>query len=198
MIKIKYGYIRNSPGGRSIKSQTELMKKEGLKSVQIYREKYNGENAERPHYNALLKKLKPSDELVVSEIDRLANDDNQILKLISNLRNRKVNIKILNPDVKLDSEEKSKLVCNGIKISMRINHLKSVEKSRKGIIYSKRYNRSYYKGRPNRFRSKKRGMYLAIVKYADNHSATDTAKTFNISKRTVFSIKKDFKNYNQQ
>lgn len=73
-----YGYVRVSSKDQCLARQLITMKKLGLQHIFI--DKLSGKNFDRPAYRELLKTLKPKDVLVVSSIDRLGRDYEEIQK----------------------------------------------------------------------------------------------------------------------
>lgn len=73
-----YGYVRVSSKDQCLARQLITMKKLGLQHIFI--DKLSGKNFDRPAYRELLKTLKPKDVLVVSSIDCLGRDYEEIQK----------------------------------------------------------------------------------------------------------------------
>ena len=68
-----YGYVRVSTRDQNLDRQLQAMSDYGIPAKQIYQDKLSGKNFDRPAYQALLKKLKPGDTLVIKSIDRLGS-----------------------------------------------------------------------------------------------------------------------------
>lgn len=73
-----YGYIRVSTKDQNENRQIDAMHDFGVDK--LYIEKQSGKDFDRPHYQMLVKKLKPGDVLVVKSIDRLGRNYEQILE----------------------------------------------------------------------------------------------------------------------
>ena len=70
----KYGYVRVSTKEQNLDRQIAVMREEKVEEKNIYSEQISGKNFERPHYNKLIKKLKPGDLLIIKSIDRLGRN----------------------------------------------------------------------------------------------------------------------------
>lgn len=73
-----YGYVRVSTKDQNEDRQIIALREFGVKK--IYLEKQSGKDFNRPHYQMLLRKLKPDDVLVVKSIDRLGRNYEEILE----------------------------------------------------------------------------------------------------------------------
>lgn len=73
-----YGYIRVSSKDQNEDRQIIALREFGCKK--LYVEKQSGKDFDRPHYQMLLRKLKPDDVLVVKSIDRLGRNYAEILE----------------------------------------------------------------------------------------------------------------------
>ena len=69
-----YGYVRCSSREQNPDRQIIAMREFGIPEENIVVEMKSGKNFERPAYQALVKKLKPKDVLVIDSLDRLGRD----------------------------------------------------------------------------------------------------------------------------
>ena len=74
-----YGYIRVSAKEQNLDRQLLAMHEFGLVKSKIYFDKQSGKDFERLGYQRLIKKLKSNDTLVISSIDRLGRNYEDIL-----------------------------------------------------------------------------------------------------------------------
>ena len=74
-----YGYIRVSTREQNEDRQVRAMQEYGVPADCVYLDKQSGKDFERPAYKKLLRKLKPSDTVVISSIDRLGRNYNELL-----------------------------------------------------------------------------------------------------------------------
>lgn len=75
---VVYGYIRVSSKDQNEDRQIIALREFGCNK--LYVEKQSGKDFDRPHYQMLLRKLKPDDVLVVKSIDRLGRNYAEILE----------------------------------------------------------------------------------------------------------------------
>ena len=77
-MSVVYGYIRVSSRDQNEDRQIIALREFGCEK--LYVEKQSGKDFDRPHYQMLLRKLKPDDVLVVKSIDRLGRNYVEILE----------------------------------------------------------------------------------------------------------------------
>jgi len=73
-----YGYVRVSSTDQNEDRQLYAMEKLEIPPVQIFIDKQSGKDFNRPHYKALVKRLKQGDLLYIKSIDRLGRNYNEI------------------------------------------------------------------------------------------------------------------------
>lgn len=103
-----YGYARVSSKEQNEDRQMESFKSLNIPDKQIYVDKISGRNFERPHYEALIRKLKKGDILFIHEIDRLGRNYSEILdqwRLITKIK--ETDIVVLDMPL-LDTRQKGK------------------------------------------------------------------------------------------
>lgn len=74
-----YGYIRVSSRDQNEERQRIAMQEFGVSDACVFMDKQSGKDFERPGYKLLMKKLQPSDTLVIKSIDRLGRNYEEIL-----------------------------------------------------------------------------------------------------------------------
>ena len=75
-----YGYIRVSTRDQNEERQVIAMREFGAPEENMVIDKQSGKNFARPGYRRLVKKLKPTDTLVIKSIDRLGRNYDEILE----------------------------------------------------------------------------------------------------------------------
>jgi len=75
-----YGYIRVSSKDQNEDRQRLAMGQFGVPDGNVYMDKQSGKDFNRPGYKQLLRKLKPTDTLVIKSIDRLGRNYDEILE----------------------------------------------------------------------------------------------------------------------
>ena len=75
-----YGYIRVSSTDQNESRQRIALERQAIPSDRIFMDKLSGKDFQRPQYQAMLKKLRPGDQLCVTSIDRLGRNYEEILE----------------------------------------------------------------------------------------------------------------------
>ena len=75
-----YGYIRVSTRDQNEERQVIAMREFGVPEENMVIDKQSGKNFARPGYRRLVKKLKPTDTLVIKSIDRLGRNYDEVLE----------------------------------------------------------------------------------------------------------------------
>ncbi len=75
-----YGYIRVSSTDQNESRQRIALEQQGIPPGHIFMDKMSGKDFQRPQYQAMLKKLRPGDQLCVTSIDRLGRNYEEILE----------------------------------------------------------------------------------------------------------------------
>lgn len=83
---MKIGYIRASTKDQNLARQIEMMKQEGVNKV--FSEKVSGKDMNRKELKALLKFAREGDEIIVSSLDRLGRDYQDIKEIVRQLQQR--------------------------------------------------------------------------------------------------------------
>jgi len=73
-----YGYVRVSSNDQLEDRQLIAMIERGIQENNIYIDKQSGKDFKRPLYRALIKKLRPGDQLCITSIDRLGRNYEEI------------------------------------------------------------------------------------------------------------------------
>jgi len=91
-----YGYVRVSSIDQNESRQRMAMSGHSIAEQRIYTDKISGKDFERPQYQAMLKRLKPGDQLCITSIDRLGRNYEEIQRQWRILtRDMKVDILVL-------------------------------------------------------------------------------------------------------
>ena len=75
-----YGYIRVSSTDQNESRQRIALEQQGIPPGHIFMDKMSGNDFQRPQYQAMLKKLRPGDQLCVTSIGRLGRNYEEILE----------------------------------------------------------------------------------------------------------------------
>ena len=73
-----YGYIRVSSIDQNESRQRIAMQERAIPKKQIFIDKISGKDFKRPQYRAMLRRLKPGDQICITSIDRLGRNYKEI------------------------------------------------------------------------------------------------------------------------
>jgi len=199
---MKFFYIRVSSKEQNEGRQLEIAKEMGINDKCIYIDKESGKNLERPQWERLISIMRVKDVLVVQDLSRLSRNKKDIKDVWKYLTDRGINIEVVNMPI-LNTEKYKDLGSMGQLVSDIVFELLSwmVEEERhriktnqkQGIELAKEQGK--YKGRPLKYHKNAVGadklVYDAILKGLDDGiSVKDLAINLNISRNTIYKIKK--------
>lgn len=85
-----FGYARVSTADQKLDMQIDALVRSGVAREDIYVETVSGASKRRPALEKLLKALRPGDRLTVWKIDRIGRKTLQVLGLLAQFRERKI------------------------------------------------------------------------------------------------------------
>ena len=91
---MRYAYLRVSAKNQNLARQFEAVK--GYNPDKIFCDKQSGKNFDRTEYNKLKSVIRPGDELIVKELDRLGRNKEEIKSELSWFKENKIIVRILN------------------------------------------------------------------------------------------------------
>ena len=199
---MKIGYIRASTKDQNLARQIEMMKQEGVNKV--FSEKVSGKDMNRKELKALLKFARVGDEIIVSSLDRLGRDYQDIKEIVRQLQQRCIKLTII--DAPFLNFNTGNNTLDTAMFDMFLSLLgyiaqnereKILERQRQGIKLAKQ--RGVYKGRPIQYHehaknAKDRLIYHNVKRMLEEHlPVTQIAKENGISRQTVYIIRKRLK-----
>lgn len=196
---MKIGYIRASTKDQNLARQIEMMKQEGVNKV--FSEKVSGKDMNRKELKALLKFAREGDEIIVSSLDRLGRDYQDIKEIVRQLQQRCIKLTII--DAPFLNFNTGNNTLDTAMFDMFLSLLgyiaqnereKILERQRQGIKLAKQ--RGVYKGCPIQYHehaknAKDRLIYHNVKRMLEEHlPVTQIAKENGISRQTVYIIRK--------
>lgn len=79
MSQKTYGYARVSTKDQNLSRQLDALARFGLTPQQVFSDKASGKDFDRPQYRKLIRRLRKGDTLVVTSIDRLGRDYDDVI-----------------------------------------------------------------------------------------------------------------------
>lgn len=89
---MKIGYARVSTADQSLDLQIDALKEAGVAEENIYIDKLSGKNTDRPEFQNAIKALREGDMFVFYKLDRVGRSLKDLLSIIEELQQRKVDI----------------------------------------------------------------------------------------------------------
>lgn len=148
-----YGYARvsttgQSKDGNSLEEQVAALQKYGCQ--EIITEAFSGKTMERPQFQALLKRLKAGDTLVVSKLDRFARTAIEGVQTVRELFERDVRVHILNMGL-IENTLTGNLILTVMLAFAEYERGMIVERTQTGKMVA-RQNPDYREGRPKKYK----------------------------------------------
>ena len=91
------GYCRVSSFGQSL--EVQLAKLEGYGCDKVFSDKHSGVTADRPELKECRNYVREGDTLVITKLDRLARSTNHLTTIAAELREKGVELKVLDQDL---------------------------------------------------------------------------------------------------
>lgn len=186
---MKYGYARVSTKQQSLGDQVDRLIKAGVPSNNVYSEAYTGTTSKRPAFEALKNKLKGSDELVVTKLDRLGRKTTDIIEFLDDCSRRGITVNVLNMG-RLDNSPSGRLMSSVVSAFAEYERDAIVSRTQEGKAYAKTHKKNYHEGRPKRTITNR---YKKIYELSKNHTIRDTAMIAGVSPSTVSRIRRQVK-----
>jgi DNA invertase Pin-like site-specific DNA recombinase len=98
---MRIGYARVSTDDQTLDLQKDALKRS--KCREVYEEQASGKSTERPQLEGCLKSLREGDTLVVWRLDRLGRNLADLVRLIAELEQRKINFESLTEKIETKS-----------------------------------------------------------------------------------------------
>lgn len=195
------GYARVSTVEQHLDRQLAQLKEAGCDK--IFEEKVSGKNkVDRDAFKECLAYLRQSDTLVVTSLDRLGRNYDDITNVVRELNNRKINLKVLDmPFLNTDIQDEAiaklfkDMIINLLSYVAETERKKMLERQAQGIAIAK--EKGIYKGKPLEYGpevkdKKKRAIYFNIVSDLEKNLPIMTiVKKYGVSRNLVYRIKKE-------
>jgi DNA invertase Pin-like site-specific DNA recombinase len=103
-----YGYARVSTDGQDLGGQLDRLKAVGC--TRIYHEKRSGKNAQRPRLQAMLRNLRPGDQVLAIATDRVARNPLDLLTILRAIRRKGAGLRLIDEPFIDTTSEMSDLI----------------------------------------------------------------------------------------
>lgn len=180
----KIGYARISSADQNLSRQLEQLK--GCEK--IFQEAASGASKERPQLQALLQYIREGDIVVVSELERLGRNNQELTEIINQVQIQGATLEILNlPSMRgIEDDNLRKLLNNLIlelyKYQAQAERDRIKERQSQGIALAK--TKGKYQGRKALFKADDSRLQHAFSLYLQGYTDKDVSKLTGISERT--------------
>ncbi|OAV66171.1 putative transposon Tn552 DNA-invertase bin3 [Bacteroidales bacterium Barb6] len=196
----KVGYVRVSTEEQNVERQLIELKENGV--TKLFIDKQSGKDVNRKEFQAMLDFVHEDDVLVVSSLDRLGRNYEDVKATVTELKNKGVSIDIL--DAQFLNFNTGNKTLDSAMFDMFLSLLsyiaenerkKLLERQAQGIAVAKA--KGVYKGKPREYSAtakdkQKRAIYHAIVKdLFESVPITAIAKKYNVTRKTVYRIRNE-------
>jgi len=192
------GYARVSSKGQNLERQLQELNEANVDK--LFTEKESGASLEnRPALQAVLDYLREGDTLVISSLDRLSRNYDDLKETVQYLMKNNIGLQVLDAEyLKLDANDPLSKAMFDMMLTMLSfvadNEREKIrERQRQGIDIAKK--NGIYKGRPTLYRadspdpSKSRTYHNIVSDLKEGRAVSSIAKENKVSRPTVYKIK---------
>ena len=180
---MKYGYARVSTKkqlqGTSLDDQETALVNAGAE--QVFKDAWTGTTNDRPEFDRLLSSLHTGDELIVTKLDRIARSVDSGSKLIKDLLDQGVTVRILNFGV-LDNSPNGRLMYHIFLSFAEFERDMIYERTQGGRAYKRATDPNYKEGRHHKWSKSDIERALTVK---ETHSIAETVRITGIPRSTL-------------
>ncbi len=177
---MRIGYARVSTDDQTLDLQKDALKR--AKCRDIYEEQASGKNTDRPQLEGCLKSLREGDTLVVWRLDRLGRNLTDLVSLVANLEQRKINFESLTEKIETSSPS-ARLVFHVFAALAEFERNLIRERTVAGLKSARARGRKG--GRPSKLCLKEIRTIRGLLKTADMPVA-EIAARFGVARSTLY------------
>ena len=178
---IGYARVSTARQGQSLDTQREALVAAGCDTDRIYSDTISGTKWQRPGLDAALSYMRADDTLVVTRLDRLGRNLVETVTTISDLADRGINVKVLEPALDT-SRPADKVVVNVMASLAEWERDLLVQRTREGVAHAKAQGR--IAGPKPKISDEQARQAKALV--AGGESVAAVARGFDVSRQTIY------------
>lgn len=186
----KVAYIRVSTEEQNTARQEDAMQKLGVDKV--FMEKVSGKNADRPQLKAMLEFVREGDTIIVESFSRLARNTKDLLNIVDEMTQKKVNFISLKEAVDTSTPQ-GKFMLTVFGAMAELERASILERQREGIAIAK--SEGKYKGRAPIEKPENWDEVYALWK-SDEITARVAMKKLNMKTTTFYKMVKEVEGRN--
>lgn len=183
----KIGYARISSTTQNINRQIEKLNRHNV--TKIFTDRMSGATTNRPGLTDLLNYIRDDDIVIVTELDRLGRNNQDLTKIMTAIQSKGATLEILNlPTLQRIDDKNLRQLINNLMIELykyQAEQERKVirERQQAGISVAKQQGK--YKGRKPLFDKNSEQLQHAFDLYKKGHSINQTAKMTGINRETL-------------
>lgn len=191
----KIGYARVSSKEQHLDRQLAA-----LKDVdKLFTDKLSGANTNRPELQKMLAYIRESDIVLVTELDRLGRNNQDLTKIMNSIQNKGATLDVLNlpsmtgiadPNLR---QLMTNLIIELYKYQAESERKRIIERQQQGIALAKRQGK--YHGRKPQYAKDDPRLLHAFKLYQNGMSDVDVARNTGIKRTTFIRYRKKFSVY---
>lgn len=180
----KIGYARISSADQNLSRQLEQLK--GCEK--IFQEAASGASKERPQLQALLGYVREGDIVVVSELERLGRNNQELTEIMAAIQAQGATLEVLNlPTLRGIEDDNLRRLLNNLilelyKYQAQAERERIKERQRQGIVLAKAQGK--YQGRKALYTENDERLQHAFDLYLQGYTDRDVSKLTGIPERT--------------
>ena len=176
----RIGYARVSTDDQNLDLQLDALQKAGCETV--YKESASGKSADRPELEQCLKALRIGDTLVIWRLDRLGRSLSDLVRIVSDLEQRKIGLESLTERIETESAT-GKLIFHVFAALSEFERNLIRERTQAGLNAARARGR--FGGRKPKLDAKQIREIKALLRDPEV-SVTDVAHRYGISRTTLY------------
>lgn len=177
-----YGYARVSTTEQNLEGQDDALQAAGCTRIYVD-DGVSGKLTSRPELDKLWVKLQAGDKLIITKMDRIGRSTKHLLELANELRDRGVNLQILNLQIDTSSPA-GKLMFTVMAGIAEFERDLIVERTHEGLAAARARGR--VGGRKPKLTPRQRETVIKM--HADNYTITAIAETFSVTRPTIYAV----------
>jgi len=175
-----FGYARVSTSQQSLDLQIKRLKEEGVEKHRIFSDKATGKNIDREGLQLLMIKVEKGDMILVTKLDRLGRDTEDMVQLIKKFDNMGIVVKFLYDGLSTEGPM-GKMVVTILTAVANAERSRILERTNEGRIEAK--------ARGIKFGRKQSVNYSKVFELKSKGlGATKISSEMNIARSTVYKI----------
>ncbi len=182
------GYIRISTDKQNLILQEDSLKKFGC--YKIFRDVASGSKSDRPGLAECIDYLREGDTLVVWKSDRLGRSTIDLLKIVDELRERKIGFKSITEELFDTNTPNGRLVFGIFALLAEHERDRIRERTKAGLISARARGRKG--GRPNALKGEKKELAFEALQNR-NKRVKDIANALGVGEATIFRFQRELK-----